>query len=376
MQSPPKRRAFSFVELIAIIVAIAVLLCCTVALAPQQAEERDRAVTMANLRQISTAAVTYSAEFNDRQMTLVNDNLSSYGLDAGQSKAGENQRTPLARCVESFAVKNLTPHPAVVLGYTKDAQGQGEIAALKMDDAANHWALMPVSFDAQPRGWFRLVNARAMSQYLNGRFYDPVFYAANDQAALNAVGPLFNKNEEFTWGPKKEIYFSSYCFSAAALWSPNVLGRPSGKGGGFTDPFSTPHSFRSPSMSQAAYPNLKSHIMEHHWLHNRPEGTRLCNPKRAQGTYNGCEPYYFNHAVQSEPMTVFFDGHVDKLSVKDAIDSDARMKQQTEQAVGLWFSKPGAATDGYYESEAVDDTRASSHIYTIDGIKGRDVWMQ
>jgi hypothetical protein len=222
-----------------------------------------------------------------------------------------------------------------------------------------------------------MVNARPISQYMNGRFYDPVYYAPNDQAAINAATFHFKNEDEFTWGPNNQVFWSSYCFSAAALWNPQVLARPRTNDAGVKtdpiEPFSVPQSLKCPGMSQAAYANLKTHIMEHHWLHNRPDGTPLCNPERKMGTYNGCEPYYFNHSAQSTPMAAFFDGHIAKLSVQDAIESSERVKQQTQSPHGLWSSKLHGTTDGYYENEAVDDTRASFHIYTIDGIKGRDV---
>jgi hypothetical protein len=338
MQPHPHHRAFSVVELLATSVAIVIVFCCTMALSPQQRNQGDIARTQANLKHLGVASMTYAAEFNDRQMTLVNDNLSTYGMPSpDQPDANDDQQRLITRCVENFATKTGSPHPAIPLGHTTNPQGQGEIASLKMDDPSNHWALFPVSFDAKPRGWFRLVNARPMSAYLNGRFYDPIYYAPNDQAAINAARFFFDKQEEYTSAPNNQIFWSSYCFSPAALWSPKVLSRPADDGtGGFTDPFSIPNSFKCPGVSQAMYANLKSHIMEHHWLHNRPEGTRLCNPKREKGTYNNCEPYCFNHAIQSAPMAVYFDGHVDNLPVKDAIDSDARIKQQTKSEIGLW----------------------------------------
>ena len=35
---------------------------------------------------------------------------------------------------------------------------------------------------------------------------------------------------------------------------------------GWQDPWGLPGGFRSPGMSQARFPNLKTHMLEHHWL--------------------------------------------------------------------------------------------------------------
>lgn len=40
---------------------------------------------------------------------------------------------------------------------------------------------------------------------------------------------------------------------------------------------------------------------------------------------------------------------------------------------GLWYRHPGGAVDGYSESLAVDPTQTSFHIFTMDGILGRDL---
>ena len=63
---------------------------------------------------------------------------------------------------------------------------------------------------------------------------------------------------------------------------------------------------RSPAMGHALYPALKTHMIEHHWLQAR----RLeCNPGFSNGPYGGCEPFYFNHAWESTPIALFYDGH-------------------------------------------------------------------
>jgi len=56
-------------------------------------------------------------------------------------------------------------------------------------------------------------------------------------------------------------------------------------------------------------------MLEHHWLQQRRSE---CNPGFVGGTYDGCEPYYFNHSWESVPVTVFYDGHVGGLGVREA----------------------------------------------------------
>jgi hypothetical protein len=59
------------------------------------------------------------------------------------------------------------------------------------------------------------------------------------------------------------------------MFSPDVFGLNKSNNKYFTSPFAMQSGFRSPAMSQASYGNLKSHVMEHHWLQNRK---KTCNP--------------------------------------------------------------------------------------------------
>ena len=46
------------------------------------------------------------------------------------------------------------------------------------------------------------------------------------------------------------------------------------------------------------------------------------------GAFDGCEPYYFNHALESNPVTLFYDGHVDGLPVAQAMADDAALARR------------------------------------------------
>ena len=89
------------------------------------------------------------------------------------------------------------------------------------------------------------------------------------------------------------------------------------------------------------------------------------------GTYDGCEPYYFNHSWDSVPMTLFFDGHVEGLGVRDAELADNRVRGQTGNE-GIWHRGTPFGNDGYFMDAAYDMADTSFHILTTGGIRGRD----
>ena len=129
--------------------------------------------------------------------------------------------------------------------------------------------------------------------------------------------------------------------------------------------------WRSPAHSQCLYPSLKTHMLEHHWLQNA-QGD--CNPVFDVGTYAECEPYYFNHAWESSPMTLFYDGHVEGVGVRKAMRADGRVRAQTgHDNWGLWSKDTTFGEDGYLIDAGYDQAETSFHILTTDGIRGRDV---
>jgi hypothetical protein len=127
-------------------------------------------------------------------------------------------------------------------------------------------------------------------------------------------------------------------------------------------------------------------MLEHHWLQGRK---KACNPAFPDGTYLGCQPYFFNHAWESSPVTLFYDGHIEQLGARDAVRMNARVVMQTGGTTGhgLWskdctgMTAPSYPMDdgtyvtgGYYMGQGIssDWTSTSYHILTIDGIRGRD----
>ncbi len=349
------RRGITLIESLVSTIAGVLLFVTMVAAVAQGRNDSGLTKSFSNLRNLAVAAQAYAADWEDRQCTLVRDDLARFGESVQEAVPAYNKQGQL--------------HPPIILGW----QQNHELAMLAMDDPANHHWLEPISFDRRPMGWCRLVNAKQFSTYLRGRFYDPVFYAPKDRVALEAAEPLFEirSDADYEPAPDGDLYYSSYCWSPAALYHPDVLGSPSK--GGFKDPFSFAAGLRAPSFSQCRYPDLKTHMIEHHWLQNRPAWATDVNDAVEDGAYAGREPYYFNHYAFSAPAAAFYDGSVRLILTNDVLDDDQRVREQTKSDHGLWYRHPGGAADGYYESMSLDPTRTSFHIFTMEGILGRDL---
>ena len=170
--------------------------------------------------------------------------------------------------------------------------------------------------------------------------------------------------------------WASYVMSPAAMFNPEVMSHDDPadeRANGWQSPWDLPAGFRSPAMSQARFPNLKTHMLEHHWLQN---STGDCNPGFDPGTYGseGCEPYYFNHAWESSPATLFYDGHVEHIGVRQTMRADGRMRTQAgNENWGLWSQDTPWREDGYLSEYGYDRAQTSFHILTTDGILGRDI---
>jgi hypothetical protein len=224
-------------------------------------------------------------------------------------------------------------------------------------------------------GWFRVPNVKAFNEYVSGRFFDPVFYAPKDRVVTSTLEPWLSNPDEYV--PSQvtgHFIWSSYCLSPAALYAPMVMANPTvqhASGGvGFVDPFDGAGGTRTPAYSQARFPDLKTHMLEHHWLQRSRAD---CNASFTDGTYDGCEPFYFCHSIDSAPVTLFYDGHVGNAGVQEAQQADQR--QLGQAGYGLWHRGTPMGASGYFGDEAYDfrADNASFHILTTDGILGRDV---
>ena len=119
----------------------------------------------------------------------------------------------------------------------------------------------------------------------------------------------------------------------------------------------------------ARYSELKTHMMEHHWLQN----PRADCVDGVEGPYDGCQPYMFNSGFESNPAALYYDGHVGLLSVRQARLDDRRASQGAGS--GLW-SRDTPLGDYFlewaYDEPAGPESGTCYHILTTWGIRGRD----
>jgi len=369
------QRAFTLVEMLVVISIIAILMGLIL---PAIGKARDSALTTrsaANLRNLSVAHAAYAADWSDRQWTAVPDDAGLFTTKYGMSNwyqaymagLGSNGGCPPQMSLGWDANEQPTLWGMFLPCFTEGGS-TGAFVHYQPFQFTPGWAL----------GSYRLINCDGFNGYLNGRFYDPVFYAPKDNIILEGAEKYFGLPDEFTQIPPDGtglvpgVWSSSYICSPAAMWSPDVLSRNQVTGKYYTAPWTLPGGYRSPPSSAATYPDLKTRMIEHHWLQGRPGG---------DVNYffsGGYTPWFFNHGYASAPMSLFFDGHVRLVGCAEAMTADCRAD------AGLWSrntplggspkctAKEGIG--GYFTSQSYDYITSTSHtILTIDGIKGRDV---
>lgn len=369
-------RGFTIIELLVVIGVIMLLIGILIPAISRARDTARQTVSAANLRNLATAHANYASAWNGRQLTYVDDNMVSYGLGSGPNPPPASPTS----CVFGYQQSKGRFPPPLVLGRWSEGPDAG-IWSYRFSQfyPQNHPLLAPLVFSntaGDPElpshrgfGWFRLYNGKAFSEYLGGRFYDPVFYAPKDTVVMDYVRAALDSPAEYMpayvlAGPDGRVGLSSYSLSPAALFSSQVLASPAA--GGFRDPWSLPTGLRTPTMAQIAYPGLKTHMIEHHWLQNR---RTTCNPA-FDGYYADCQPWYFNHSFESQPQTLFYDASVRSVGIRDAERDDAR--SQVQSGHGLWSRDTPFGTDGYYISAGYDQAATSFHILTTDGARGRD----
>lgn len=361
--------AFTVIELLVVVSIIALLVGI---LLPAIATARDQGkfmVSASNLRNLGIAHAAYASGHNDRQLTFVVDSIANYGPTAGVAFA-------------EYAERYGPVHPNLVMGSGPGyGQEEGEYILWQyyLDGTTGHhaWAGNPIDWGNSSNGFgqFRFGHQlRAFSPYLTGRYYDPIYWAPKDVYLWDIVKDGFEAPWQFWSIPADDgtsgsvLYVSSYCLSPAAMYSPDTFRYDEETGRTFKDAWDMPGGLRCPSATQALYPALKTHMLEHHWLQSQ---RAPCNPGfESAGTFEGCESYYFNHSWESHPATLFFDGHVASNGVREAMRADGRHVAQV--GYGLWSRDTPFGEDGYFISYSYDRAATSYHILTTDGIRGRD----
>jgi type II secretory pathway pseudopilin PulG len=360
---------FTIVEL-TVVVAICALLIGVLVPALSTAHDRARVQeSKSNLRQLGVAHTMYAADWADRHVTLVRDNLGQYGGDV----------VKYTQEVYGGGIR-LEAHPPILGGRGYTSGGRYTYWGV-WANRRNRVYFQPINFPGPPHeeawpdgwGWFLFANqAKPMHDYLTGRFHDPVLYAPKDRWVLDRIEPCFELPGEFVGGVafggiapaacNSIRYVTSYCLSPAGLFDPQVFSGGKKNGGFWRPPWEMPSGYRVPTFAQVRYPTLKTHMLEHHWLQN---ATVACND-----AFTGCEPYYFNHSYRSAPVTIFYDGSVRLVGVLEAMSADERMRHQAGH--GLWSRDTPFGEDGYMISDGYDFAATGFHILTIDGVRGRD----
>jgi hypothetical protein len=265
----------------------------------------------------------------------------------------------------------------VIAGWGESSSGGGWSIWAFWPFSHGTWPFIPINFPDGPGGnslvgfgSFRFINSVPFHNYVNGRYHDATFYAPNDATVIADIEGCLGHPDEFLGGECSggvgpctcNQGWSSYLLSAAAMFHPDVM--RANAGGGFQDPWVLGYGLESPGYFQTQYPDLKTQVIEHHWLQNPPAP---CNP-----AFAGCEPYYFNHGLDSTPATLFYDGSVRLLSNLEVFLADSQVFSQTGGVDGLWHRGTPFGTDGYFIPESFDFVPLSHHILTTDGILGRD----
>ena len=368
------RKGFTIVELLVVVSIIALLIAI---LLPAIGKARDAArVTQstANLRNLAVANESYAADWADRQFTAVPDDI---GLSPNADPLFYNNN--IACMAQQIAGIDHT-------GKLWGAWCGGDLCP-NFDGDSGLWngvfylVYQPLSYNAPIAfGSFRTPNNKAFNAYVGGRFYDPAYYAPKDIYPLTLAEGFFSSPEEFVATESTDtIAWSSYCWSPSAMWNPEVHSRC-----GHVNPRNAPAAFRSPSIGQCRFPDLKTRMLEHHWLQN--------NETDKNPSFGGDDPsWMYNHGYNSKPVTMFFDGHVSVVGVMDAMEADTRAQKQAENnntcnycapssgstnqcQTGLWSRDTQWGTDGYYGNFAYDTiVDTAYHVLTTDGILGRDV---
>lgn len=359
MNSRTTQTNFSLTELFCSILIVAVLTSAALPMLTRARGDSMLQESMQNLAILGMAHVMYAADYNGRQVTHVVDDLAVFGSVANYNSAHG--------CSNSgYGPWDPSCHPPTLAGWC-----EGSMYAYWPANIGHYWVVNPIGFPGESGidyfGNFRLTNSKPLHDYFGDRFYSPIFYAPADTGPYEEASQYFDEPCEFAIEGNPPDW-SSYCWSPAAMYHPDVM--RANADGGWQSPWDFAEGFESPGLFQAAYADLKTQLIEHNWLQGPPAD---CNPgfEPIFGPYP-CAPFQFNHGIDSTPAALFFDGHVALLPNTEVYAADQQILKQTGGEDGLWHRGTPFGEDGYYIPFGYDGVPLSHHILTTDGILGRD----
>ncbi|MEE9293892.1 MAG: prepilin-type N-terminal cleavage/methylation domain-containing protein, partial [Phycisphaerae bacterium] len=207
-------KGFTIVELLVVISIIALLIGI---LLPAIGKARDKARTttsVSNLRQLAVAHNAYAGDWEDAQLSLARYNISAYGDMTNYGNAIGYDGTA------------STGHPPLLAGWGTGPGGNGLWAFWPHHpQGPAPWAVEPIGFPGVVNGidgfgWFRFPNVSQLNQYVNGRWYDKIYYAPKDPF-FDLVEPCLDHPGDFAPLPgvcNPPIWWPTYCLSPAALF--------------------------------------------------------------------------------------------------------------------------------------------------------------
>ena len=345
---------FTILELLVVVLIVALILALALPVIGKVRGDAGVQGSMANLVTLDVAHVLYAADWNGRQVTWTPDDLAAFGSVSNYNSAHG--------CFDWF------DEGCSDLVWGWDCIGQWW--SCPMFNPGCHWIYQPMGFPGSGGvdgfGMFRLTNSKRFYDYVNGRHHDATFFAPNDTVVLVSAQECLETPCEFD--SVCSVVPTSYALSPAAMFHPDVM-RPNAEGG-WQSPWFLKYGFESPGLFQAQYTDLKTHMIEHHWVQNPPAE---CNPAMEPLLdLLDCEPYYFNHGIDSTPVALFYDGHVRLLPNTEVFAADQQILKQTGGVDGLWHRGTPFGEDGYFIQFGYDGVPLSHHILTTDGILGRD----
>ncbi len=353
MDNPLAHRGSCRSDVLTTLLAVVLLLAVALPVLGKLKGDAGVQASISNLTALGVAHVLYAADWNGRQVTWTRDDLGEYGSITQYNYAQGCHGGSSPAC-----------QPPIIAGLGPAGDGYGYWGYW-----GDHPFINPMIWPGGPDdssyyrglGHFRIANAKPFHEYVNGRYQDPTFYAPNDEASNESNAQCFDSLYEFD--PDCNPGWSSYCLSPAALFHPDVMRAVSA--GGWQNPWGLAQGFQSPGLFQAAYPNLKTHMLEFHWLQNAPAP---CNPIYP----NYCQPFQFNHGLSAAPATLFYDGSTRLLPNAEALAADVQIFKQTGGLDGAWHRGTPFGFDGYFIADGFDLSPISHHILTTGGILGRD----